>query len=171
MTCVVGFLAGFAAMQAWRVWRLETRARNIENNAAWLRECIADRPHRASLSALSERVAGDLAAVRQLATALGYEWKRTEAKEGWEKKATTVAASIVYGAPSFGGSTFGCIASGTGLFKAAYADRRKGDRRKPVPEIKVKQFCSSCDEKAVKRAKRQLEREINRPAKKPRRAH
>lgn len=162
-----GLLVSVATL-LWRVWRLEYRAKDIEDNAKWLRECVAARAHQSSLLALSERVAGDLDAVKQLARALGYEWKRTDAKEGWEKKSILTNADIAEALkaippyPSFG--SFGCIASGTGLFKAGYADRRKADRRKPSRDQVADRFKFDVD-----MAKRSAKEALGK--KKPRRAH
>ena len=139
-----GLLVSVATL-LWRVWRLEVRANNIEGNALWLRDGIVDRAHQSSLLALSERVAGDLHRSNALARALGYEWKRTDAKEGWEKKAATPTLYDLW------------------THEAALLnyerDRRKADRRKPV-------IAKAADDPFPS----PLDRGVT-PKKKPRRAH
>ena len=156
---------------AWRVWRLESRLEAFDRSL--MRKGDVDWLQGALNENLSRCVAGSEQRTHALARALGYEWKRTDAKEGWERKSVNPfgfgigaydaykeSVKRAFGAPPL------WIHAGPA---ACVADRRKADRRKPTPEIKVKQCCDSCDEKAVKRAKAQLEREINRPKK--RRAH
>lgn len=128
---LVPFAVVLLAM-AWRVWRLEGRAKDIEYNAEWLLGCVQDRAHKEGVSAVAG-VAGDTKrSLGLLATALGYEWKRTEAKEGWEKRPATmtaadaiaaVKADVAYGAPYFSCSS---------IRRVGYIDRRVSDRRKPA---------------------------------------
>jgi len=139
---------------SWRVWRLESRLEAFDMalaqkaSCAWVSDALNEN--------LSRCVAGTEQRVKSLAHALGYEWKRTEAKEGWERKSV------------FADGPWQRKLMGEYLWNNG-DDRRKADRRKP--EIAVKQWCSDCDAKNAKRAVSAVEREINRPAKKkPRRA-
>jgi hypothetical protein len=180
------FLSVVAVWLLWRVWRLEylleafDRALMRKGDVDWLQGALNEN--------LSRCVAGSEQRIASLASALGYEWKRTDAKEGWEKKVTLAEALKE---TCGGGTPF------ASSFRTVHyddipkytLDRRKADRRKPAPDIFVSKPCAKCDARAAKEAVESVERDINRPwtkadlksvfgpggkkpaKKKPRRAH
>ena len=73
------------ALTWWRVWRLDVKLQRvvgleeaIRQEARWRTSADNQRPTYAAYDGLNGRL-------NSLARALGYEWKRTEAKEGWER--------------------------------------------------------------------------------------
>ena len=117
-------LAVCVLILVWRVWRLEylleafDRALMRKGDVDWLQGALNEN--------LSRCVAGSEQRIAFLARALGYEWKRTDAKEGWEKRAPIEGRKIDWvwmdepprfvHAPSYW---------------ADGKERRKADRRKP----------------------------------------
>lgn len=109
------------AILLWRVWRLEDRVgRKGPSGPDWEHMIKVE----GRINDTYGYARGVDRALGDLARALGYEWKRTDAKEGWEKKAATKPSSY-WGLPdedeldSLSYSLFG-------------VDRRKADRRKPA---------------------------------------
>jgi len=141
----VVFLFGGVLMLAWWLFKMEVASGHFISRREWAEERCKDWEQ-----ASRNRKQG----LDELARALGYEWKRTEAKEGWEKKAILTNDDIAQALktiPPY--PSFGCIAIGTGLFKAAYADRRKGDRRKPtIAKAADDPFPSPCVPRKKRRA-------------------
>lgn len=106
----------------WRVWRLESAMKCSNEYSAWLRDCLNDRVHKSGFNELWERF-------YSLAHALGYEWKSTPTKSGWERKHPL--------------SNVCCVSTPLRSDKWGWLDeqpndRRKADRRKPVDAPKKK---------------------------------
>ena len=153
MIYAVVFLFGGVLMLAWWLFKMEVASGHFISRREWAEERCKD---------LEQASRNRKQGLDELARALGYEWKRTEAKEGWEKKAILTNDDIAQALktiPPY--PSFGCIAIGTGLFKAGYVDRRKGDRRKAAGGkatlIHGDEPCGFCNRPF--------------PKKKPRRAH
>ena len=129
-----GLLVSVATL-LWRVWRLEERVgRKAPSGPDWDHMLKVEGRINDSYGYARgvDRALGDLA------RALGYEWKRTDAKEGWEKKspfgfgdydAYKESVKRAFGAPPL------WIHAGPA---ACVADRRKADRRKPAPQAAPK---------------------------------
>ena len=130
------------ALLLWRVLRLEATVYATQRDQ--IEALGREMPREARLlnwenEVLCRCTAATEQRVRALARALGYEWKRTDAKEGWERSAV---ASVKPDAPK---NPFG-VGDMFSYYKALDAylkpispvgmDRRKADRRKPgFPEV------------------------------------
>ena len=68
------------ALLLWRVWRLEKEVRRVDEQECTNYGVLATRIRNSDDSTLAAR-----GSMITLARALGYEWKRTDAKEGWER--------------------------------------------------------------------------------------
>lgn len=86
MIYAVVFLFGGVLMLAWWLFKMEVASGHFISRREWAEERCKDWEQ-----ASRNRKQG----LDELARALGYEWKRTEAKEGWEWK------NPFYGSPFF----------------------------------------------------------------------
>ena len=111
-------------LMAWRVWRLEKAVGDARRMAVDLvhEEAIFRTSADAQRASWSEFVALNTK-VAALASALGYEWKRTDAKEGWERR---------IGPFSLADMDAYRRAVSAYVSPAPPLERRKADRRKPV---------------------------------------
>lgn len=154
----------------WRVWRLECDLKSVRNHPAMTTPIdfktfeyvtfqlepkqysdYVGYPVQSRFSVASVRDVGDVRRdLKSLATALGYEWKSTPAKSGWEKRDSGPGCDY-----------YNLLRHKVALYTSL--DRRKGgDRRKPTASglAADNMLRESPVAKAVKRAQ-----------KKPRRAH
>ena len=147
LVVAVVLLSVVVIVLAWRmadfVQMVEGLSVSLQQEAIWRTSADDVRPTYAAYDGINARL-------NALAAALGYEWKRTGAKEGWERKPTAYEGMRV--SPSFGCvSPFLSVsracsekvdADVMALFKrrktdhGPTADRRKGERRKPAPKKK-----------------------------------
>lgn len=143
---VVPVLVVAVLVLLWRVRRLEVlRDRvdgltvNLQQEAIWRTTADSKRPDFEHVDHISRRVT-------DLAAALGYEWKSTPAKSGWEKKASLFGLGPLAGKARE--EAISRIEHAINTTPSPFAsslisyyecgDRRKGgDRRKPVAEPKA----------------------------------
>jgi len=142
-------MAVFILILAWHVRGLDDRCRDLDDSIR------TEALHRTSAD--NQRTLWSYHAelhtrVTALAHALGYEWKRTEAKEGWERKSV------------FADGPWQRKLMGEYLWNNG-DDRRKADRRKPNDSLapNLTPVCGECFKRAASTPKS--------PPKKPRRAH
>ena len=75
-------LAVCVLILVWRVWRLEAR---LEKPVGRIALDPPATPLSAQVDNVRSGVLEQYGMIHGLARALGYEWKRTDAKEGWER--------------------------------------------------------------------------------------
>ena len=118
----------------WRVWRLESNSvseqRKVYDTVRHMMRTgdIGKASHMDVLDAelrMSRQVDRECERVFALAAALGYEWKSTPAKSGWEKRDSGP-----------GCDHYNLLRHKVALYTSL--DRRKADRRKPVDAPKKK---------------------------------
>lgn len=156
MIAVVILLAG-------RVWWLEARLRRVEVGWLDLAMRVNEKCDRSVVSEVSAYNGRTYRQVVGLASALGYEWKRTDAKEGWEKKPAAPFGFGIGGMTAYRKALEDSIAApiwvrGGCNPNGHVGDRRKADRRKPA--LTYTANAQGADGKVRKV-----------PSKKPRRAH
>lgn len=123
----------------WRVWRLESKMEFYSEHYRKRCDLNAGRmcnvPTTDQVEALDWLVQCNVdecsSRLTALARALGYEWKRTEAKEGWEKKIGPL--EVDWEAARERWNNLDADDLGYEVFGI---DRRKGERRKPAPKKK-----------------------------------
>ena len=133
MTYVVWCLVVVVAILVWHLAWAKDGVATLRRDVDDLRDGERDmRVWRCSQLDSSDCIDFAKRRTESLARALGYEWKRTDAKEGWEKKspfgfgdydAYKESVKRAFGAPPL------WIHAGPA---ACVADRRKADRRKPA---------------------------------------
>lgn len=105
----------------WQVRRLEDRCRELDDS---IRTEALHRTSADNQRTLWSYHADIHTRVTALARALGYEWKRTGAKEGWERTYAHVTWPNIPLGPQYQRAIL-------------VSDRRKADRRKPVEPPKA----------------------------------